>query len=75
MKIQEALEDFIHGGIMFPSSKTSYIEENTLKDKEYRHFSTGAHTRRGARRPKLTHRSTRCIQGGARLLEFPGTCT
>jgi len=29
MKIQEVSEDFTKGGIMFPSSKTSYIETNT----------------------------------------------
>jgi len=34
MKIQEASKDFNKEGIMFPSSKTSYIEENTPKGKE-----------------------------------------
>jgi len=29
MKIQEASEDFTEEGILFPSSKTFYIEENT----------------------------------------------
>jgi len=29
LKIQEASEDVTEGGIQFPSSKTSYIEENT----------------------------------------------
>jgi len=29
MKIQEASKDVIEGGIMFSSSKTSYIEANT----------------------------------------------
>jgi len=29
MKIQEASEDFTEEGILFTSSKTSYIEENT----------------------------------------------
>jgi len=32
MKIQEASKDFIKGG--FPSSKTSYIEENTSTTKK-----------------------------------------
>jgi hypothetical protein len=30
IKIQEALEDFTKGGILFQSSKIFYIEENTL---------------------------------------------
>jgi len=29
MKIQEASEDFTEGGILFPSFKTLYFEENT----------------------------------------------
>jgi len=29
MKIQEALNDIIRGGIMFSSPKISYTEENT----------------------------------------------
>jgi len=33
-KIQQASEDVIEGGIMFPSSKTSYIEENNKTGKE-----------------------------------------
>jgi hypothetical protein len=40
LKIQEDSEDVIEGGIMFPSSKTSYIEENTKTGKEDRHFGT-----------------------------------
>jgi len=54
MKIQEDSKDFAEEGIMFPSSKISYVEENTLKGKENMHFSTGTHskalrrTRRGA---------------------------
>jgi len=40
MQIQETSEDFTEGGIMFPSSKTSYNEANTLKGEENKHFST-----------------------------------
>jgi len=36
MKIQEASEDFTEGGIMFPSSKISYNEENTSRGEENR---------------------------------------
>jgi hypothetical protein len=32
MKIQEALEDFTEGGIMFPGPKTTYLEANTQND-------------------------------------------
>jgi len=39
MKIQEASKDFIKGGILCPSSKTSYNEENTSKSEEKQHFS------------------------------------
>jgi len=35
MKIQEASKEFKEGGIMFPSSKTLYIEENTSKGEEH----------------------------------------
>jgi len=34
MKIQNASKDIKKGGNLFPSSKTSYIEENTQKDKQ-----------------------------------------
>jgi hypothetical protein len=34
LKIQMASEDVTKGGILFPSSKTSYIEENTKTDEE-----------------------------------------
>jgi hypothetical protein len=34
MKIQEALEDITEGGILIPSSKTSYMEENIQKEEE-----------------------------------------
>jgi len=34
MKIQEASEDVTKEGIMFPNSKTSYMEANTKKDDE-----------------------------------------
>jgi len=40
LKIQAVLEDFTEGGFMFPSSKTSYFEENTKTSKENKHFST-----------------------------------
>ena len=40
MKIQEASEDITEGGILFPSSKTSYIEENTKTGEENGRFST-----------------------------------
>lgn len=56
MKIQEASEDFTKGGIMFLSSKTSYIEANTLEGEEPSIFSTERthklpDTEGGARRP------------------------
>jgi hypothetical protein len=38
MKIKEASKKFIEGGIMFPSSKTSYIEANTQKGEEHIRF-------------------------------------
>jgi len=34
MKIPEASKDITKVGILFPSSKTSYMEENTQKDEE-----------------------------------------
>jgi len=34
MNIQEALEDIIEGGIMFPGPKTSYMEANIQNDEE-----------------------------------------
>jgi len=40
MKIQEASEDVTEGGIMFPSSRTSYMEVNTQKGEETYIFST-----------------------------------
>jgi len=40
MKIQEASKDFTKGGNMFPSSKTSYIEENTSMGEENRQNNT-----------------------------------
>jgi hypothetical protein len=40
MKIQEASDDFTKGGILFPSSETSYIEENTSTGKENRQNNT-----------------------------------
>jgi len=51
MKIQKASEDFTEGGIMFPSSKTSYIEENASTSEEktstsqITYFSAQAHHR------------------------------
>ncbi|AES72356.2 raffinose synthase or seed inhibition protein [Medicago truncatula] len=39
LKIKEALEGVIEREILFPSSKTSYIEENTKTGEERRHFS------------------------------------
>jgi len=33
-KIQEISKDIANGGIMFPSPKTSYMEENTQKTKK-----------------------------------------
>ena len=38
LKIQQASEDITEGGIAFPISKTSYIEENTKRGEEDRHF-------------------------------------
>jgi len=35
-----SLEDVTEGGILFPSSKTSYIEQNTKTGKEDRRFNT-----------------------------------
>jgi len=32
MKIQEALEDFTEGKIMFPGPKTTYMEANAQND-------------------------------------------
>jgi len=40
LTIKEALEDFTEGGILFPNSKTSYIEENTKTSKENGRFNT-----------------------------------
>lgn len=34
MKIQEAPEEITEGGIVFPSPKTSYMEENTQKTRK-----------------------------------------
>jgi len=34
MKIQDSSEDITHGEILFLGPKTSYMEENTQKDKE-----------------------------------------
>jgi len=42
LKIQEVSEDVIEGEILFPSSKTSYFEENTKTGEENGHFSTEA---------------------------------
>jgi len=39
MKIQESSKYVTKGGIMFPSSNSSYIEANTQKDKKNMHFS------------------------------------
>jgi len=39
MKIIKALGDFTEGGILFPSSKTFYFEENTSTDEENMHLS------------------------------------
>jgi len=36
LKIQKASEDVTEGEILFPSSKTSYIEENTKTGEENR---------------------------------------
>jgi len=57
MKIQAASEYFAKEEIMFPSSKTTYIEANTKKDEETCIFAPGTQSeapRRmewGARRP------------------------
>jgi len=40
LKIQEASEEVTKGGIMFPSFKTYYIEENTKMGEEDKQFST-----------------------------------
>jgi len=40
LEIQEASEDITEGGIIFPSSKPSYFEENTKMGEENRHFNT-----------------------------------
>jgi len=49
MKIQEVSKDVTEGGILLPSSKTSYIEANTLKGEETDVFSTcRTHMRQGA---------------------------
>jgi len=40
LKIQEALKDFTKGGIMFPTSKISYFEENNKTGEENWHFSS-----------------------------------
>jgi len=56
MKIQEASKDFTEEEIMFPSSKTSYIEQNTLKYEENKHFNTGIHSEA----PKRTKAGARC---------------
>jgi len=42
MKIQEASKDFTKERIMFPNSKTSYIEANTLKGKKKQAFSAAS---------------------------------
>jgi len=44
MKIQGASEDFAEEGIMFLSSKTTYIEENTLKGEETSISAPGTHS-------------------------------
>jgi len=40
LMIQKASEDVTEGGIMFPSFKTSYIEENTKTGEKYRNLGT-----------------------------------
>jgi hypothetical protein len=56
LKIQEASEDFTKGGILSPSSKTSYFEENTKTDEENEHFSTKfALKRLGAWKKRWAH--------------------
>ena len=69
MNIQEASEDVTKGGILFPSFKTSYIEENTKTGKEKWHFSTGfALKRLGASKKRLGTWEKRLVYG----LKRPG---
>jgi hypothetical protein len=76
MKIQEASKDVTKGEIMFPISKTSYMEANTQKEEEIGVMEPNQHSHvldtklcvnRHMRR-RLTHAS-RCLAP-----ETPHTC-
>jgi hypothetical protein len=68
MKIQEASENFTEGGILFPSSRTFYLKENTSIGDENRHFSIDFELKRpsaqdGAPSVELCHKRPGVCRG------------